>query len=194
MTVNFLDGIGQLLREEQHLKAASILKLAQLNCQSISNPNGQPVIKSLEEYFVSTLLPELINRVISHSYVDTVLLKELMLQVPRDQLESQISTLLKLYKRQPVKLQALTKVGLSFFDLGLIARGKHWMVHLNNQCKWWFKLNIPHSLYATFFKHNGQENLQLLVRENQLPLECLPEYCQDFQLNLPESYFYYLKT
>lgn len=117
-----------------------------------------------------------------------------MLQVPRDQLESQIAKHLKLYKRQPVKLQAIAKVGLSLFDLGLMTRGKNWMVNMNNQCKWWFKLNIPDDLYAAFFKQNGKENLQLLVKENQLPLEYLPEYCHDFELNLHESYFYYLRT
>lgn len=117
-----------------------------------------------------------------------------MLQVPRDQLESQFAKNLKLYKRQPAKLQAVAKVGLRFFDLGLMTRGKHWMVNMNNQCKWWFKLNIPDTLYATFFKQNAKENLQLLGKKNQLPLECLLEYCQDFDLNLHESYFYYLKT
>lgn len=163
--------------------------------QRMFYPNIQQDVQNrLQKFMIETVVPETIDAVMSHKYIDKTLLLNLMLLFEQSTYQKQLTKYLTIYKKCPNKLNIIVQVGLSLLAHHGEKNGKSDLLNILNLCKWWFKINDPKIKYEFFFSSKPEPRLESLIKEEKVTLENLPEYCTDFALDLQHCYLKFLKT
>ncbi|CAH1127816.1 unnamed protein product [Ceutorhynchus assimilis] len=187
----FISQLRVLLKQDLHLTALNMVTV--LLRSSLIYPALREHVKPLKDEFLHKIIPETINAVMSQKCIDKAMFLNLTLYFDEKTYDQHLTEYLKLYKKQPKKLNVITQVGLNLLAHHRVKRGRDELLNILNMCKWWFRIDDPKLKYEWYFSCSPARRLEVLLIENKLTLESLPEYCQDFTLNLQQCYLKYLE-
>lgn len=184
--------INLLLKEGQYLTCFNVIKILQQGFLENTNKLKNANVMKLQTIIDSWWLPETLDAVLSHRYVDKALFLNLMLLCGK-KYEKHLLNYLNVYKRQTLKLSVIAQVGLELCKHHDNVQGKHDLLDIFHMCKWWNKIANKDVTYESFFKAKCDERMEALIFAKKVNLDSLPEYCLDFGLDLQKSYLKYLE-
>ncbi|XP_066256741.1 kinetochore-associated protein 1 [Euwallacea similis] len=189
----FLTSLEALLVDEhQILRVLYMVKTIQQCFNHLQEPDS--FVCTLQT-FAQTVLTKAIDVIIGHTFLDGMLLCDLIFIYPEEKLRKQLlSKCLKLCKHQPEKMSVVASIGLDLIKTDKVKPvEKEYLLNLKCLCKWWFKLLDMSVSYGSFFCNTTESRFDYLVTEGKLKTEHFPEYCKDFEMNLQSCYLKYLK-
>ncbi|XP_050299844.1 uncharacterized protein LOC126738517 isoform X2 [Anthonomus grandis grandis] len=181
----------KLLRQGQQLTVLDMVSVVQGHLLHLSDI-GKEFRKQLQHFITQSVLPEVISAVVSNKCIDKVLLVNL-LSVYGESFQNVVIKYMELYKAQPKKLNILAQVGIHLLDHYGIKHASKDVMNILNLCKWWFKIDDSRMKYETYTLSKPEPRLEILIKMNKITLDGLPEFCEDFGLDLQGSYLKYLK-
>ncbi|CAG9854949.1 unnamed protein product [Phyllotreta striolata] len=164
----------------------------ELGCSKLQE--GNTVVENIK-LIRNKCIRELIKVIVLQENIDTGFLIDLFDFFDKD-CYKYLFNCLSTFKRDPKKLETLSKVGLELSELHGNNKGKTAMVATIISCKWWRKYSDiqEKTSYDDFFRVNAKLRLKVLLELNAMQLEDIPEYCLDYELEPEVCYREYLKS